>query len=139
MISAHTLTATIPGMLFFAFLPAAAQPKPIDLGQLGMVTEHAAWPAPESIVRDLRSSNDDIRLKALSLAGVTEQLRGNDAVRPSQIELRHAALGSDATQQAILAVQMGDYGFAVVVTPKGNAWERVAQFYLSYARLRLAA
>lgn len=75
----------------------------------------------------MRSSNDDIRLKALSLAGVPEKLR-NDAVRPAQIELRYAALGTDATQQAILAVQVGQYGFATVATPKGNAWERVAQF-----------
>jgi hypothetical protein len=50
--SAQTSTASISGVLLFAFLPAAAQPKPIDLGQLGIVTEHAAWSASESIVRE---------------------------------------------------------------------------------------
>jgi hypothetical protein len=40
-------------MLLFAFLPAAAQPKLVELGQLVTVREHAAWPAPESIVSDL--------------------------------------------------------------------------------------
>lgn len=48
-------------------------------------------------------------------------------VRPEQIELRYAALGSDDTQQAILAIQVGDQGYVAVATPKANGWELVAQ------------
>jgi hypothetical protein len=81
-------------------------------------------------------------LKALFLVGVPEQLRRQgtianvdagtttvDAAVPNQIDLRFAALGSDKTQQqAILSVQHTDYFFAAVVNPKGNGWERIAQF-----------
>lgn len=131
-------------MFLFVILPVVAQSNFVELGQIAMVREHAAWPTPESIVRDLRSSDEDVRLKALALVGVTGPLQrkpiyskpnagalvvsNSEVVRPEQIELRYAALGSDETQQAILAVQVGQYGFAAVASPRGNAWERVAAF-----------
>jgi hypothetical protein len=128
------------GVLLVA-VPAAAQPKTREFGQLGVVSEHGEWPSPEAVVRDLRSPDVNIRLKALALAGVSEGLRhravystsgspatmiGYEVVRPTQVALRYAALGTDEAQQAILAVQVGQYGFATVATQKGNAWERVA-------------
>ena len=115
------------GMLLFALSHLVAQLKPIEeIGSLEVNHEHAAWPAPESIVRDLRSSNEDLRLKAMAAVSVPEGLRR--ASRPEQIELRYAALGSDETQQAVIAVQMSQYGYAAVATPKGNGWQRIAQF-----------
>ncbi len=42
--------------------------------------------------------------------------------------MRYAALGSDETQQAVVAVQVSQYAYAAVATPKGNGWERIAQF-----------
>ena len=122
---ASMLTAGIP---LFAILPAFAQ-SPDDFGDLVAIREHVAWPSPESIVRNLRSSNDDDRLKGLALfAGDLRHLQNDGVLRPTQIELRYAALGSDETQQAILAIQVGQDGFVAVATPKGNAWERIGQF-----------
>src|SRR5258708_5037284 len=115
------------GMLLFTLSHLVAQLKPIEeIGPLEVNHEHAAWPAPESIVRELRSSNEDVRLKAMAAVWVPEGLRR--VTRPEQIELRYAALGNDETQQAIVAIQIGQYAYAVVATPKGNAWERIAQF-----------
>src|SRR6266567_310297 len=112
------------GMLLLTLSRVFAQLKPIEeIGGLEINHEHATWPAPESIVRDLRSSNEDVRLKAMAAVWVPEGLRR--VTRPEQIELRYAALGSDETQQAIVAIQMGQYAYATVATPKGNAWERI--------------
>lgn len=49
-------------------------------------------------------------------------------VRPDQVELRYAAMGSDETRQAIVAVQVSDMAFAAVARPVGSGWERIAQF-----------
>jgi hypothetical protein len=119
--------------------PLSPQQKQVEFGQLGMVSGHAVWPSPESVVRDLRSSNGDVRAKALSAVGVPDALKEiawpldsrtlQYVVRtPEQVELRYAALGSDDTQQAIVAVQIGDSAFVTVATPVGNAWKRVGQF-----------
>ncbi len=115
------------GFLLLTLSQGFAQLKPIEeIGGLQMNHEHAARPAPESIVRDLRSSNEDVRLKAMAALWVPEALRR--ASRPEQIELRYAALGSDETKQAVVAVQMGQLAYATVATPKANGWERIAQF-----------
>ncbi len=42
--------------------------------------------------------------------------------------MRYAPLGTDDTQQAIVAVEIEDYAFATVATPTGNGWQRIAQF-----------
>jgi hypothetical protein len=95
------------------------------------------------MVRDLRSQNDDVRFKALLLLGVPEKLAripvwshatpsvvtGSEVVKPEQIELRYAALGSDETQQAIVVAQVvGVSAYAAVAASKANGWERIATF-----------
>lgn len=133
------------GMLLFDLSHSVRQLKAItEIGGLEINHEHAAWPSPESIVRDLRSPSEDVRLKALEAVRVpkalmhramyssnpdgTPKVNGSVAIRPEQIELRYAALGSDETQQAVVAVQVSQYAYAAVATPKGNGWERIAQF-----------
>src|SRR5260370_36028359 len=107
------------GMLLFTLVHAAGQLKPIEeIGGLEINHEHAAWPAPESIVRDLRSSNEDVRLKAMAAVRVPEGLKR--VTRPEPIELRSAALRSYDTQQALVAIQTGTYGYATGAPPQGN-------------------
>ena len=42
--------------------------------------------------------------------------------------MRYAALGSDSTQQAILAVQVSQMMYAAVAIPQRQGWERIALF-----------
>lgn len=69
------LRAQAAGILLIGLSPLWAQQKLVQFGQLTMNSEHKIWPSPESIVRDLRSSNADARAKALASVGVPEALR----------------------------------------------------------------
>src|SRR5579863_2742070 len=54
---------------------SAQQSKPFPDGEtdirLGHV--HVRWPSPESLIRDLRSEDEAVRLKALELLGLSPQ------------------------------------------------------------------
>jgi hypothetical protein len=107
-------------------------------------TTPAQWSSPEILLRDLRSSDESSRMSAFALLGITDEQAhitvwaqtspshplGSKLVVPSQIQLRYAALGDNDTQQAILAVEIGEkqLTFVAVATPKRDSWERVATF-----------
>jgi hypothetical protein len=106
-----------------------------EAGDLRSRYDPAAWPNPETVLRDLRSPDDNTRLNALHLVGLTdEQARPFDGsgsvVHPRQMELRYAAIGDDATLQAILAAQIdeGSLAFAAVAVPRSRGWERIGAF-----------
>jgi hypothetical protein len=140
------MVARMISLLVLVALSAAAQglkPAPAeDFGYLDVRHDHVQWPPPESLARDLRSKNDEVRLKALQLLGFTEQqarvsiwaqtsptrVIGEAVITPDQIELEYAALGEDATQQAILAVHTShnQLTFAAVAVLKPKGWERIA-------------
>jgi hypothetical protein len=142
------MPARAVSLLLLISLSAVAQestPAPAgDSGYLEVSHEHTPWPTPELLVKDLRSKDDKVRLRALRLLGFAEQethttiwaqtspakVIGEAVVTPDQIELEYAALGEDATQQAILAVQASQkqLTFAAVAAPKADGWERVAAF-----------
>jgi hypothetical protein len=142
------MSARAVSLLLLISLSAAAQgsiPVPAeDLGYLGIRHDHVQWPTPESLVIDLRSKDDKVRLQALHLVGFNEQqahttiwaqtsptkVVGEAVVTPDKIDLEYAALGEDATQQAILSVQASQTQsiFATVAVPKGVGWERIAVF-----------
>jgi hypothetical protein len=142
------MPALAVSLLLLIPLSAAAQestPAPArDSGYLEVRHDHTPWPTPELLVKDLRSNDDKVRLQALRLLGFAEQERhttiwaqtspteviGEAVVAPDQIELGYAALGEDATQQAILAVQASQkqLTFTAVATPKADGWERIAAF-----------
>jgi len=135
-------------LLVLVSISAAAQglkPAPAeDLGYLEVRHDHVQWPTPESLAKDLRSKDEEVRVKALQLLGFTEQqarvpiwaqtsptrVIREAVVMPDQIELEYAALGEDATQQAILAVQASQrqLTFAAVAVPGPKGWERIATF-----------
>lgn len=115
-----------------------------DSGYLEVRRDHAEWPTPDLLVKDLRSKDDKVRLRALHVLGFTDQEAhdtiwaqtspttaiGEAVVTPDQIELEYAALGEDATQQAILAVQafQKQLTFVAVAVPERHGWERIAVF-----------
>ena len=107
--------------------------------------EHAVWPSPESVLRDLNSREEVVRESALFLIGldrsqaeeaVFEQdssftkpkIIGQRVITVDIAELRYAALGEDTTRQAILSVQSGPMAFVAVVVPKAKEWQRIASF-----------
>lgn len=117
--------------------PAAAE----DTGYVYFTREHVSWPSPESLVRDLRSPDTQVRLKALLLAGFSEEQAhatiysqtqpvGEAVLTPDRIELEYAALGEGPSQQAILAIEAGQAQttFAAVAVQSPTGWERIAVF-----------
>lgn len=91
-------------------------------------SERVGWSSPETLVRDLRSPNEQTRVKALRLFGLTDpqiRLFNSAAGEGVQIDLRYAPLGEDATPQAIVALAKDTYTFAAVALPKAAGWERV--------------
>ncbi len=104
--------------------------------------QHVPWPSPEAMFADLRSPDDPIRLKALERLGLTggayrdiwsegdqPKVIGKRLITPDQVRLTYAALGSDAEQQAILAVELDDLQTTIVavMTPAAHGWQRIAQ------------
>jgi hypothetical protein len=112
-----------------------ADPSDLDRG-------HMRWPAPETVADDLRSANDETRIKALKLMGFTDeqvhrpvwsqstpsQVMGTRVLTPDETLLIYAALGESKTQEAILAVFAQDLQAAqlAVAVPVAEGWERIA-------------
>jgi len=110
-------------------------------GSIEVDHKHVPWPSPEVMVADLRSHDDPTRLKALERLGYADMaytpvwsegdnstVIGKRLITPDEVRLTYAALGSDATQQAILAVELDDQTTLVaVMTPGAHGWQRIAQ------------
>jgi hypothetical protein len=141
------LAASITVLLVFA-IAAPAQPpsKPFgqDLGYLGFEATRQAWPSPEVVAAGLRSHDDRERLKALLLLGFTidqakvyvvdqktgKQLEEKQVDPVDVVQLSYAALGTDDTLDAILAVESTNAQMvhAAVAIPAGKGWTRIASF-----------
>ncbi len=124
-------TKTLPILLLGLSSVVAAAPQPSSwerIGDLQVNRARAAWTSPESLVRDLRSPDKAVRLKALRLFGI-EANRDylGDADLP-EIELRYASLEGGNSKQAIVLVEATAHAYASVALPSANAWERIAVF-----------
>jgi hypothetical protein len=107
---------------------AAQQPSWERIGELRVNRTHAEWTSPESLVRDLRSQDKAVRLKALRLVGADANEEFFADAGPDEIELRYVSLGEGRTKQAIVLVEASSYDYAAVAVPSLNAWERIAVF-----------
>jgi hypothetical protein len=116
-------------LLAWSCIAASAQQQSSweRIGELRVNRTHAAWTSPESLVRDLRSQDKAVRLKALRLVGTDANELFADP-GPDEIELGYASLGEDRTKQAILLVEAASYAYAAVAVPSLNTWERIAVF-----------
>jgi hypothetical protein len=113
-----------------------------EFGYLGSRHDHAAWPTPEVLARDLHSSDDETRRKAFHLMGLDDTdvrrevwsnttpsvVVGSKLVVPDQIRLTYAALGESDTQEAVIAIQNGAMTYAAVGVPTPKGWLRAAAF-----------
>ena len=132
-------------VLMFGLRGLGQTTKPtVETGYADVNQEHAAWPSPESVLGDLRSTNIDARLKALKTAGLTEQqaheaiwsvgkvapskITGGAVIAPDRVELVYAALGEGSEQQAVLAFEVSSqrHSYAAIAVPRGKVWERIA-------------
>lgn len=131
-------------LLLVANLPTQQSPPKAteDFGYLNVIEEHVSWPAPETIVNDLLSSDDATRLKAMRLLGLDDRqahwherfqvspsgpVTERVVVRaPDQVQLTYAALGRDKTQQAIIAISSLGTMYAAVAMPESKGWMRIA-------------
>lgn len=104
------------------------KPEP-GTGALESRYDHAAWTSPESLVRSLRSDDDDVRSRALRAFGYPEAEIKDEIPKPDEIELRYSAIGDDATLEAIASITVrGVMAYAAVAVPKANRWERIGTF-----------
>ena len=121
-------------LLFFCCFAGQAQWPGVEFkpdagtGSLRSRYDRATWASPESVVRDLRSADVGTRAKALRLFGYPEA-EMQDVPKPDQIELRYAAIGDDATLQAIAAITVGAMAYAAVAVPEKDRWERIGTFF----------
>ena len=144
------VATVLPKLFLFPFLLvcacAFAQPtKPTveSIDDTVIDREHVYWTSPESVLNGLRSSNDETRLSALKLAGLSDQqahqaiwsegnegpskVIGQEVVTPNRTQLMYASIGDDSTQQAILVLDSSlQLTVAAVAVQKGIRWERVA-------------
>jgi hypothetical protein len=115
-----------------------------DFGYASVNQEHVPWPSPESVLRDLRSADEHVRLGALKLAGLGDQeayrpvwsqpnetpskIIGQALVTPGRAELIYASLGKGADQQAIIAYEVSalQSTYAAVAVQEGQQWVRIA-------------
>jgi len=94
-----------------------ADPDALELGHV-----HVDWPAPETLLKDLRSANYETRLKALSLVGMPYTTDTLD-----ELELRYGSLDNDS-QEAILGAVKGPYVYGAVAIHSTGGWKRIANF-----------
>jgi hypothetical protein len=115
-----------------------------DDSHLYVHREQVSWPSPESVLNDLRSPNDETRLAALKLAGLTEQqarrtlwssgrdgpakVIGRAVITAERVQLMYAAIGEDRSQQSIVAFKVHSLqaAYAAVAVRDGKRWLRIA-------------
>jgi hypothetical protein len=111
--------------------------------------DHAVWGSPESLVRDLRSDNEDVRSKALLAFGYPGAQLNDEIPAPDQLQLRFAPIGEDKTLQAIVVITVGAVmAYAAVAVPESRGWRRIGVFFcwckyednpLQFAQARLSS
>jgi hypothetical protein len=107
---------------------AQQRPSWERIGALRLNRAPATWTSPESLVRDLRSGDKAIRLKALRLLGADSEAEYLADGSANEIELRYASLGESPTKQAIVLFAEAARAYAAIATPLPGTWKRVAVF-----------
>lgn len=126
----------ILSMLLALPFSCAAQPSKstaqTDLGDLVIGRDHVKWPSPESLVKNLRSQNEDLRSEAFLLLGASAQADTevtDTSGISNQVQLRYADLGADNAEHAIVAVSVGNWLYGAVAAQTNGSWTRIANFF----------
>jgi hypothetical protein len=116
--------------------PTAPPPKPVPapvvaissgMGALQFTTANLGISAPQSLVRQLLTSDERTRLTALSAIGAPAQYlnHGHVAV-PHSLHLDFVALGNTDELDAILTVELDQHLLSAILDPEDGEWHRVA-------------
>src|SRR5258708_9692731 len=121
-------------LLAFPFSCAAQLSKSTaqtDLGDLVVGRDRVKWPSPESLVKNLRSQNEDLRSEAFLLLGTPAQADTevtDTSGISNQVQLRYAALAADTVEHPVLAVSVGTRLYRAVAAQTNGSWTRIANF-----------
>ena len=116
--------------------PTAPPPKPVaapvaqmgsGLGALQFTTVNYAVSAPQSLIRQLQSSDDRLRTAALAAIGAPPLYFAHGHVAlPHSVHLDFVALGSTDELDAILTVELDQHMLSAIMMPENEEWHRIA-------------
>jgi hypothetical protein len=116
---------TAPPMKPVVVAPVA--PMPSAMGALQFYTANYAVSAPQSLARQLQSSDERIRTAALAAIGAPGQYTAHGHVgSPHSVHLDFVSLGSTDELDAILTVELDQHMVSAVLTPQNDEWHRIA-------------
>lgn len=102
-------------------------PMPSAMGALQFYTGNYGVSAPQSLARQLQSSDERIRTAALAAIGAPGQYTAHGHVGSAHsVHLDFVALGSTDELDAILTVELDQHMVAAVLTPQNEEWHRIA-------------
>jgi hypothetical protein len=104
------------------------------MGALQFTTANYSVSAPQSLTRQLQSSDDRLRTAALAAMGAPAQylVHGHVAV-PHSVHLDFLALGSTDELDAILTVELDQHLLSAILMPENQEWHRVASMLYATA------
>ena len=118
----------IIGLALSLVLRAQFKPEP-EANSLESRYDRTTWESPEALLRELRSDSSQMRSLALRLIGYFDDQQDGETPDLSEIQLRYAPIGEDATMQAIVRVTINNViAHVAVAVVSGSSWERIAAF-----------
>jgi hypothetical protein len=109
--------------------PQPILPTPISsgLGALQFFTVNYGVSAPQSLTRQLQSSDDRTRTAALAAIGAPGQYLDHGHIPfPHSVHLDFIALGNTNELDAILTVELDQHLVSAILMPEDDEWHRIA-------------
>jgi hypothetical protein len=118
--------------------PTAPPPRPLaaaqtfapvssGMGALQFSTANYGVSAPQSLARQLQSSDERTRIAALSAIGVPGQYMAHGHVAfPHSVHLDFLALGETDELDAIVTVELDQHMVSAIMMPENEEWHRIA-------------
>jgi hypothetical protein len=101
-------------------------PIPSAMGALQFYTANYAVSAPQSLARQIQSSDERIRTAALAAIGAPGQYTAHGRVgTPHSVHLDFVALGSTDELDAILTVELDQHIVSAILMPENEEWHRI--------------
>lgn len=116
---------TAPPMQPVVVAPVALMPS--AMGALQFYTGNYGVSAPQSLARQMQSSDERIRTAALAAIGAPGQYMAHGHVgSPHSVHLDFVSLGETDELDAILTVELDQHMVSAILTPQDDEWHRIA-------------
>jgi hypothetical protein len=110
-----------------AVVVAPVTPMPSAMGALQFYTGNYGVSAPQSLARQLQSSDERIRTAALAAIGAPGQYTAHGHVGSAHsVHLDFVSLGSTDEMDAILTVELDQHMVSAILMPQNDEWHRIA-------------